>query len=70
MTTPASYRKRAKLTQSELASHLGVTKSLISHFEADRRLLGFENFANWCDILHLTEDEIIAMIKIQQNKRK
>jgi len=67
--SPRYYRTRAKLTQAELARQLGVTKGLICHFEADRRTLGFSNFASWCDILHLSDSEIVAMVKMQQGKR-
>ncbi len=42
-----SRREQLHLSQSDLASRLGVTKSFLSHIEAGKRQLTDEQIANW-----------------------
>lgn len=63
----AELRRRAELTQRQLADAVGVTESTIANYERGRNALKwFERVARLCKALNCTPDELIGYISTIQ----
>lgn len=51
------FRKKAKLTQEEIADELNVTQSCVSKLESGRKIIDIDTFMNW---VRVTNSEIHA----------
>jgi len=69
MNNPASYRRRAKLTQEQLAKELGISRSYYALLETGRRTWQMPDFIAWVDILHLTNDEAMTVARKSQSNK-
>lgn len=54
------YRLLNKITQAELASRLGKTKNVISHWEHGRNNPDIEAIEAICKILKITPDQLFG----------
>lgn len=52
-------RKRAGMTQEELAEKLGVTRQAVSKWEADAAFPETENILELCRLFHVSSDELL-----------
>lgn len=52
-------RKSLRMTQEELADHLGVSTQMISNLELGKKAIRPENLAKVCDALGLSADFIL-----------
>lgn len=52
-------RKKYKLTQTELANQVGVTKSTIAAYENDSRLPSYEVLIKMADVFKVTIDSLL-----------
>ena len=50
----AAYRKAMEISQADVARRLGVSQACIGRLDTARRDLGFMEFWNYLDILHIT----------------
>lgn len=53
-------RKKAKLTQAEIAKQLGITRSAYTLYETDRTQPSLETAAKLADILKVSVDYLIG----------
>lgn len=51
------FRKKANLTQEELADELNITQSHVSKYERGKKIIDLETFMNW---VRVTNSEIHA----------
>lgn len=56
-----NLRKEAKLTQQQLATRLGVTKSVISFYERRERTPSPEILAKLARIFHVSSDYLLGL---------
>lgn len=52
------YRRKAKMTQAELAAALGSSRSLISHYEQGKRQPSLHQSVRIADILQISVDAL------------
>lgn len=64
MTALLEYRKKAGMTQAQLAEKLGVTPSCITMWEAGYRKPDIVSLKKIAKILSCTADELLEPIKI------
>lgn len=55
--------KSSNITQKELADRLGVNPSTISKYMRLNKFPSLDTFANICDILDVSADEILGLDK-------
>ena len=53
-------RESHKLTQTELARRLGITRASLSHYETGRRVPDFDTLAKMADLFGVSVDYIIG----------
>ena len=68
MTTVASLRLKAGLSQAKIAGHLGNSQSSYSLIESGRRDILLSTFEKLTTILHVSRDELAAALKNTQQK--
>lgn len=65
----AELRRRAGLTQRQLADEVGVTESTISNWEQGRNsLVWLERVAKLCKALNCTPDQLIDYINAEEQR--
>lgn len=64
----AIWRKKKKLTQSELAERLGVTDRSVSNWETGKNMPDLSLFKPLCEILDITINEFLSGEKLTQEK--
>ncbi len=64
----AECRKQKKMTQSELASILGVTEKSISNWENGRNMPDLSLFKPLCDELNITINELLSGEKLAKSE--
>lgn len=65
----AKLRKRAGLTQRQLAISVDVTESTIANWEQGRNALKwFERVAKLCQSLNCTPDELISYMSVPEEE--
>lgn len=64
----ATCRKNKKITQSELASKLGVTDRAISNWETGKNMPDLALFKPLCEILEITINELLSGEKLNSEK--
>jgi len=57
----ARLRKACGLTQTQLANQIGMTQTMISEYELDRRRLHAEMVANVATTLKVSTDELLGV---------
>lgn len=68
MSKIAELRKRANLTQRQLADEVGVTESTISNWESGRNALDWiERIAKLCRALNCSPDELLTYIETEES---
>lgn len=55
--------KNSGMTQTTLASKIGVTQSCIAHYLKDDILPALDTFANLCSVLDLDANDILCIDK-------
>lgn len=69
MSRVAVLRKRAGLTQRQLADALGVTESTIANYEQGRNGLDwFERVAKLCKTLNCVPEDLIDYVSIEESE--
>ncbi len=62
--TLRQFRMRAKISQTEMANRLGVTKMAVSHWEIGDRTMTAKNLKNYCDILGIKMQDVFDRMAI------
>lgn len=57
----AEYRKRAGLTQTELAHQIGISQSLLSHYESGRLKVSAEILGHLAIVLQVSSDKLLGI---------
>lgn len=65
----AKYRKRAGMTQQELADVLGITKTSISNYEQDKTLIDFNSLYDFCNLLSIDINDILGKYAIKKENK-
>ena len=56
--TLRQFRMRAKISQTEMANRLGVTKMAVSHWEIGDRAMTAINLKKYCDVLGVKMQDV------------
>ena len=62
----ASFRKDLSLSQSELASRIGMSQQYLAAIEIGERRIQIEELLKLCDLLHISINEVLPVSKIQK----
>ena len=57
----AEALKQSPLTQKELATQVGVSQSMISHYIAKRKMPALDTLSRLCSVLDLDSNEILCV---------
>ena len=55
--------KSSRLSQKEIAEKLGVNPSTVSKYMKQNKFPAIDTFANLCDILDISADEVLGLKK-------
>ena len=55
------YRKEKRMSQTELASFLGLSQRTISHYENGSAEPSLQNLFEICNTLHVSADELLGI---------
>ena len=53
--------KQSTITQTELASQIGVSQSMISHYASGRKMPALDTLSRLCSVLDLDANEILCV---------
>lgn len=56
------YREKRKMTQSEVAERLGITKAAISNYETGYRVISAKALKDYCKAVGVSVDEVFKRI--------
>lgn len=62
----AEALKQQNFTQAELASKIGVTQSMISHYISGRKMPALDTLSRLCTVLDLDANEILCVERPKQ----
>lgn len=65
-----SFRKKAKLTQMQLAEKIGITEKYLSNIETGNNLPALDSFLKIVEVLNIPLDEFGIKINTEPNKDK
>ena len=68
--TLQEIRKRAKMTQSELAERVGISDKHLSKIETGKNLPSLNNFLKMAEVMKFSLDEFGIKSKISENNLK
>ncbi len=68
--TLQEIRKRAKMTQSELAERVGISDKHLSKIETGKNLPSLNNFLKMAEVMEFSLDEFGIKSKISENNLK
>ena len=63
------YRKRAGMTQQELADVLGITKTSISNYEQNKTLIDLNSLYDFCNLLNIDINNILGKYAIKKENK-
>ena len=55
--------KSSRLSQKEIADKLGINPSTVSKYMKQNKFPAIDTFANLCDILDISADEVLGLKK-------
>jgi transcriptional regulator with XRE-family HTH domain len=64
------YRTRKGMTQQALANALGLSKPFICQLESGARRFTLDTLMDWKEVLHLTDEQLLTVLKSQHRNKK
>ena len=64
----AAARKEAKLTQQEVANHLGVLKKQVYRWEKDHQEMGVYKLIELCKLYNISADKLLGLSASDQGE--